>query len=87
VTTDYLWRADSDDHGSRGVCGDQAAARLAAEGCMGKEGATKALIRAATPELEVGGLGDGWRPTGDAWRASKHPGGGVAWETVMAEDA
>jgi hypothetical protein len=82
VTTDYLWRADSDDHGSRGVCGDQAAARLAAEGCMGKEGATRALIRAATPGLEVGGLDDGWCPTGAEWRGELAPGGGVTWVPV-----
>jgi hypothetical protein len=76
----FLWQADSDDLGSRGVCGDQAAARLAAEGCMSRKGgATKASIRAATPGLEVGGLDDGWCPTGDAWLAELTPGGGVTW--------
>ncbi len=81
----FLWQADSADHGSRGVCGDQAAARLAAEGCMNGEGATRALIRAATPGLEVGGLDDGWCPTGDAWLAEFAPGGGVTWVPVTAE--
>jgi hypothetical protein len=75
----FLWQADSDDHGSRGVCGEQSDARQAAENCMIKEGATRALIRAATPGLEVGGLDDGWCPTGAAWRAELVPGGGVTW--------
>jgi hypothetical protein len=82
----FLWQADSDDHGSRGVCGEQADAQRAAEKCMTGEGATRALIRAVTPELEVGGLDDGWCPTGDAWLGEPVPGGGVMWVPVtMAE--
>jgi hypothetical protein len=81
----FLWRADSADHASRGVCGDQAAAMLAAEVCMNKEGATKALLRAATPGLETVGLDDGWCPTGDEWRAELAPGGVVTWAAVKAE--
>jgi hypothetical protein len=52
---------------------------------MNKEGgATKALIRAATPGLETVSLDDGWCPTGDAWRAEFTPGGGVMWVPFSA---
>jgi hypothetical protein len=84
VSTEYLWQADGPEQGSRGVCGDQAAARLTAEGCMNGEGATQALIRAATPGLETAGLDDGWCPTGDAWLAVPIP-GGVEWTAVAAQ--
>lgn len=83
----FLWQADSDDHGARGVCGEHADARKAAENCMIKEGATRALIRTATPELEVGGLDDRWCPTGNAWLAERVPGGGIAWVPVKAMGA
>jgi hypothetical protein len=82
--TEYLWQADSADRGSRGICGDQAAARLAAEACMNTEGAPKALIRAATPGLGTAGLDDGWCPTGEAWLAARAPGGGIEWMPVPA---
>lgn len=86
MSVEYLWHADGPERGSRGVCGDQAAARLAAEGCISKEGATEARIHAATPGLEVLGLDDGWCPTGDARLAAIIPGGGVTWVPVSAAE-
>jgi hypothetical protein len=53
---------------------------------MNVEGATQALIRAATPGLETAGLDDGWCPTGNAWLAERAPGGGVTWVPVSVAD-
>jgi hypothetical protein len=52
---------------------------------MTGEGATRALIRAVTPELEVGGLDEGWCPTGAAWLGESAPGGVVTWVAVTTE--
>ena len=82
MSVDYLWDADGPARGSRGVCDDQAAARAKAERCMKDDGAPRALIRAATPGVDVGGLDDGWCPTGDAWLAEFDPGGDVTWVPV-----
>jgi hypothetical protein len=87
AVVDYLWQTDGPRQGSRGVCRDHVAARRAAEGCINTEGATQALIQAATPGLETAGLDDGWCPTGDAWLAEFHDDGGIAWAPVKAMGA
>jgi hypothetical protein len=80
---EFLWQADGPARGDRGVCGDLAAARLAAEGCL-RGGASSALVEAATRGLGVGSLDGDWCPTGAAWLAEPLPGGGVRWTPVTA---
>jgi hypothetical protein len=53
---------------------------------MAEEGAPKALIRAARPGLEVGGLDDGWCPTGAAWLGVPLIGGRARWVPVSTTE-
>jgi hypothetical protein len=77
----YLWQADSPTQGARGVCGEQWRARSRAEGCL-LEGAPEAVIEVAAPGLGASSLAGCWCRTGEKWRASVGPGGGVEWIPV-----
>ena len=77
IAVEYLWQADGPLRGDRGVCGDLAAAMLAAEGCL-RGGARSVVIDEATPGLVTDSMDDGYCRTGRAWRA-RAADDGIAW--------
>jgi hypothetical protein len=80
----FLWQADGPLNGGRGVCGEAASARLAAECCLRRGTATAAVVEEAVPAVGTSTLAGIYCRTGEAWLASRGPGGGIAWVPVTA---
>jgi hypothetical protein len=76
----FLWQADGPRQGGRGISGDQASARRAAEGRLHSGQATAALIEEAVVGLGTRTLTFAYYPTGPRWRARVGAPGHVTWE-------
>jgi hypothetical protein len=80
----WLWDAPGPARTGRGVSGDEAAARQAAEACLLAGEARTARVEAAVAVLGTETLGSGYRRTGRGWQA-RRGGGRVAWERFTAD--
>jgi hypothetical protein len=75
----WLWDAPGRARTGRGVSGDEAAARQAAEACLATGEARAARVEQAQIVLEVATLACVYRRTGNGWRAQRG-GGSIRWE-------
>lgn len=75
----WLWDADGPARTARGVTGDEAAARHAAEACLRNGQARSAAVEQAHAVLGMESLTTGYQRTGNGWTAKCCHDGRISW--------
>lgn len=75
----WLWDADGPARTTRGVTGDEAAARRAAAACLRGGQAHSAAVEMARAMLGTESLTSGYARTGHGWTAKCRRDGRISW--------